>query len=71
MHPKDAKQILTGMRLDEFNQHRLDFEPSRWARHLFVSSRNGTGFLGGAFTADELEAIATWIRDPVGVVGAE
>lgn len=71
MDLKQAKQILTGMNLDEFNQHRLDFEPSRWARHLFVSSRTETGNLGGAFTADELEAIATWMRDPSGVVGAE
>ena len=72
MDLKQAKQILTGMGLDEFNGHKLfmHFHIIE-ERYLSATTSLKTAVLDGGYTADELEAIATWIRDPSGVVGAE
>ena len=69
MDLKQAKQILTGMGLDEFEEERLTRSVKYTPSYMSVSPDHG--YLSGAFTADELEAIATWMRDPSGVVGAE
>ncbi len=67
MDLKQAKQILTGMGLDVLSEEHL--VKSSYGRYVSLV-RSEPAFLHGSFNADELEAIATWMRNPSGVVEA-
>ena len=65
MEPKRAKEILMQYPLRSFNnQHLRDFDGE-----VRANTEERT-VLRGYFTADELEAIAAWMRDPTGVTNA-
>lgn len=72
MNLKQAKQILTGMELEQdYGCSPILYKARPY--HLYVRTLidGPIATLNGDFTADKLEAIATWMRDPSGVVGAE
>jgi hypothetical protein len=70
MTPKQAKEILLGM---------LDKKKLNWSisptqlyglspyANCYPKYDGEVATLDGEFTADQLEAIATWMRDPNGV----
>jgi hypothetical protein len=60
MDIKKAKEILTASNLKEFSQGRL--HDVSWYLHAVAGDERAT--LDGDFTADELEAIAAWMRNP-------
>jgi len=71
MDLKTAKQILkplegTSELMAEFTAARLHH--MGWYLHAKAGDARAT--LDGDFTADELEAVAAWMRDPQGVVNA-
>ena len=66
MDLQQAKQILTGMGLEDFNSDRIAASGDYMASY----AGDDQATLDGRFTADELEAIATWMRNPSGVVEA-
>ncbi len=60
---EEARKVLEGMDPNEFTAKILD--SVSW--YLCVYPEGGT--LDGEFTADQLEAIVRWMRDPEGVAG--
>lgn len=66
MELKRAKEVLEEMGLTTFSKEEL----FSGALYLSVEADDETAIIDGRFTADQLEAIATWMRDPEGVVGA-
>ena len=65
MTPAEAKKVLSEMRLSQFNDRVL------FSLGWYLSVGAGEkATLDGGFTADELEAIAVWMRDPVKVMEA-
>ena len=73
MNKKEAKSALLAIGAD-FQLLRVLHHPSR---QVVLSRREGAlgetrwvVLVSGDFTADQLEAIATWIRDPEGVANA-
>jgi hypothetical protein len=68
MTPKQAKEILLGM------LHMQVDEKGIRCVVPWVSYQQGGDYteacLDGDFTADQLEAVATWMRDPKGVAEA-
>ena len=66
MELKRAKEVLEGMNLDSFSKEKLFC----LGKYLHVIDIDKQATLEAAFTADQLEAIATWMRDPEGVTKA-
>ncbi len=62
----EAKKVL-----DDMNPSELTGPALFGMRMPYVSALRAAAFLDGEFTADELEAIAIWMRDPAGVVEAK
>ena len=70
MDLKTAKLVLTRMELSEFTERCL-LKSGGYEERFLNAPILDPSIMDGAFTADELEAIATWMRDPSGVVNAE
>lgn len=64
-----AKEVLLGMRLEEFTVKCL-YGGRRYMNVRLTEGEILASLDDPDFTADELEAIACWMRDPAGVVGA-
>ena len=65
MNAKTAKTILAKMMGNDFTERKLDGGMGVWAR-----AGEAMASFDGDFSADELEAIAAWMRDPEGVTNA-
>ena len=65
MELKRAKEVLKEFFMTEVSDEQLE-------AHMLINFCNfgGKVDIDGKFTADQLEAIATWMRDPEGVVKA-
>lgn len=81
MELKIAKEVLEGMTISELSAYRLYNQTPYILIYgnpyiLIYGKRSdddphyGKGLVDGNFTADQLEAIATWMRDPDGVMKA-
>lgn len=68
MNNKKAKQILSNARLTDFSKDKIYVNSGKYLSAL-EGDKHAT--LDGEFTADELDAIATWMRNPNGVLDAE
>ena len=64
-----AKEILSRMDMDDFSKGELYLSSYGHAGFLNVKNGDARASLDGEFTADELEAIACWMRDPTAVIG--
>lgn len=64
MELKRAKEVLSGMHLDEFTAECLR------STEGIKAYDDGVVTLNGDYVSDQLKAIATWMRDPQGVVKA-
>jgi hypothetical protein len=64
-----AKEILSRMNMDDFSMNALYLSSYGHAGFLDVKNGEARATLEGQFTADELEAIACWMRDPTAVIG--
>lgn len=67
MEPKTAKEILRHMSMETVTSRCLKRDIVGLPQ---VKAYNGLAKLDGNFTTGEIEAIATWMRDPEGVVKA-
>ncbi|MHB0978427.1 MAG: hypothetical protein ACYC1K_03460 [Minisyncoccota bacterium] len=68
MELKRAKEVLEGMGVKFIHTQHLSALAE--APRLIVYA-HGKAELMGVFAADQLEAIATWMRDPEGVVNSD
>lgn len=66
MEPKRAKEVLEGMNLEVFTAVSV----ASIDEYFRAEDGDEKTVIDGRFTADQLEAIATWMRDPDGVVKA-
>lgn len=69
MDYKKAKEILLGLTRygDELSENMLD---GGYDYGLIAYARDSEAYLEGKFTADQLEAIALWKRNPKEVVNS-
>lgn len=66
MELKRAKEVLEGMSID-FDAARMK---SEYSINVHAIRGSSVAKIQGYLTPDQLEAIATWMRDPEGVVKA-
>lgn len=65
MESKTAKGVLKRMKLDTFSPAWL--VDSKTSRYVSTSDADLTVVLDGEFTAEQLEAIAAWMKRPKAV----
>lgn len=69
MDVKHAKNVLTE-KLNGEHEEFSDKQLHSLGWYLSVESGDAEATLDGTFTADQLEAIAMWMRDPKGICSA-
>lgn len=65
---KTAKRILSDMSLGQMSEHAL--ESGVGGEYFSVYSGKDEAVLDGRFTAEQLEAIAAWMRNPQACIDA-
>ena len=70
MTPKEARNIIESMVPRGSTFYIAEDRLGGFRAPLVVPASDGKITLDGEFTADQLEAIATWMRDPKGVAEA-
>lgn len=70
MELKRAKEVLLAGNFAHFTAELLLQYHSFCSQGVYAKSGQTGVSLDGRFTPDQLEAIATWMRDPEGVVKA-